>query len=174
MVLFCRLWPFAPGIRSVASVRGIEALHRSPGNYFKAEEYLSIFQISIEYIQSKTVHLKFPVCISLLFPPRWRGIMQYSHFLFATLCRWQTDGSSAFTDLSHSKNKKLPSHLPAHPPSVKTVVLGRRIILIPRFIQSSPTLAVYDIAHSPCEYSIKVPGSISHEQGPDFDDLKLL
>ena len=50
--------------------------------------------------------------------------------------------------VSHPKDKKFPRTLPAHPSSEKAVGTCKGRILIPGFIRSAPTLAVYDVAHS--------------------------
>ena len=49
--------------------------------------------------------------------------------------------------VSHPKGNKLPCLLLAHPPSGNLLALGRGEI-IPGFIRSRLTLAVYDVAHS--------------------------
>ena len=49
--------------------------------------------------------------------------------------------------ISHPKGKKFPWPLPAYSSSEKALALGVGRILIPRFIQSPPNLAVYWVAH---------------------------
>ena len=71
----------------------------------------------------------------------------HSGFLSTSSCHWPTCGSRPSRIVSHPKDK-LPWPLPAHPPSGRSLALDRGRILIPAFIWSPPTLAVYDVAHT--------------------------
>ena len=71
---------------------------------------------------------------------------QYSRFLSTSSCRWPTCGSSAFKDSFPFKGQEVAQTSTC--PLGRPFALGRGILLIPGFIWSPRTLAVYDVTHS--------------------------